>query len=65
VKIASLSFEFSRRSSEFDHILVHTGQYYDQAMDRNYFEALSLPEPQINIVVRSTSHAVQTTNIMI
>lgn len=64
VKIAPLSFEFARRASDFDHILVHTGQHYDQAMDRIFFEELSLPEPQINLGVGSASHAVQTANIM-
>lgn len=44
--------------------LVHTGQHYDVAMNHQYFEALGIPEPDINLEVHSGSHAVQTAEVM-
>ncbi|MEP6702204.1 MAG: UDP-N-acetylglucosamine 2-epimerase (non-hydrolyzing) [Betaproteobacteria bacterium] len=45
-------------------LLVHTGQHYDAAMNTQYFEALRIPDPDINLEVGSGSHAVQTAQIM-
>lgn len=44
--------------------LVHTGQHYDAQMNSQYFEALRIPSPDINLEVGSASHAVQTAEIM-
>lgn len=44
--------------------LVHTGQHYDPAMNRQYFQALEIPDPDINLEVGSASHAVQTAEIL-
>ena len=44
--------------------LLHTGQHYDSAMNSQYFEALGIPDPDINLHVQSGSHAVQTAEIM-
>ncbi|MEN6587994.1 MAG: UDP-N-acetylglucosamine 2-epimerase (non-hydrolyzing) [Sulfuricella sp.] len=44
--------------------LVHTGQHYDVAMNHQYFEALGIPQPDINLEVGSGSHAVQTADVM-
>jgi UDP-N-acetylglucosamine 2-epimerase (non-hydrolysing) len=44
--------------------LVHTGQHYDTAMDAQYFEALNLHTPDVNLGVGSGSHAVQTAEMM-
>jgi UDP-N-acetylglucosamine 2-epimerase (non-hydrolysing) len=44
--------------------LVHTGQHYDINMSNIFFQQLGLPEPDINLDVGSSSHAVQTANIM-
>lgn len=48
-----------------DEVLVHTGQHYDHAMSRVFFEQLKLKEPDINLGVGSASHAVQTGDIMV
>ena len=48
----------------FDVSLVHTGQHYDAAMSRLFFEELGIPEPDVNLEVGSASHAVQTAEIM-
>ncbi len=44
--------------------LVHTGQHYDVAMNHQYFEALGIPQPDINLEVGSGSHATQTAEVM-
>lgn len=44
--------------------LVHTGQHYDAAMSKLFFEELELPEPDVNLHVGSGSHAQQTAAIM-
>ena len=47
-----------------DHILVHTGQHYDEKMSKLFFDELEIPKPQYNLEVGSGSHAVQTAEIM-
>jgi UDP-N-acetylglucosamine 2-epimerase (non-hydrolysing) len=44
--------------------LLHTGQHYDSDMNSQYFRALAIPDPDINLEVGSGSHAVQTAEIM-
>jgi len=46
------------------HVLVHTGQHYDEVMSGKFFGELNLPEPDIHMGVGSCSHAVQTAEIM-
>lgn len=51
--------------SPITHILVHTGQHYDNQMSRAFFEQLEIPEPDIHLGVGSGSHAEQVGNTMI
>jgi UDP-N-acetylglucosamine 2-epimerase (non-hydrolysing) len=46
------------------HMLVHTGQHYDDRMSGSFFSDLELPEPDVYLGVGSGSHAVQTAEIM-
>jgi UDP-N-acetylglucosamine 2-epimerase (non-hydrolysing) len=48
-----------------DHVLVHTGQHYDDKMSKAFFEALDIPEADINLGVGSGSHAEQVGRTMI
>ncbi|MBN1124847.1 MAG: UDP-N-acetylglucosamine 2-epimerase (non-hydrolyzing) [Sedimentisphaerales bacterium] len=63
MKIAPLLREFAA-SGQFEVLLVHTGQHYDENMSKLFFEDLSLPAPDVNLEVGSGSHAVQTAEIM-
>ena len=47
------------------HILVHTGQHYDDRMSMNFFESLDIPNADINLGVGSGSHAEQVGKTMI
>lgn len=48
-----------------EHVLVHTGQHYDDRMNRAFFESLGIPDADINLGVGSGSHAEQVGNTMI
>ncbi|MBN2590384.1 MAG: UDP-N-acetylglucosamine 2-epimerase (non-hydrolyzing) [Sedimentisphaerales bacterium] len=63
MKIAPIMRAFNS-SGKIDPILVHTGQHYDEKMSDLFFRQLNIPEPDINLEIGSSSHAVQTANIM-
>ncbi len=44
--------------------LVHTGQHYDEAMSKVFFEDLGLPRPDVYLGIGSASHSVQTAKVM-
>jgi len=44
--------------------LVHTGQHYDPELNSQFFRALEIPDPDVNLEVGSASHAVQTAEIL-
>lgn len=64
MKIAPVMAALKRAVPDFPARLVHTGQHYDTAMNRQHFDALGLPQPDVNLEVGSASHAVQTAEIM-
>jgi len=41
------------------HLLLHTGQHYDDRMSKQFFEDLKIPEADINLGIGSGSHAEQ------
>ncbi len=65
MKIAPIVAVMDRYPMAIDHLLVHTGQHYDEKMSRAFFHALRLPKPDIDLGVGSGSHAEQTGRIMI
>ena len=64
MKIAPVMKALKAGSDPFDVCLLHTGQHYDSAMNDQFFTALGIPKPNINLDVGSASHAVQTAEIM-
>ena len=65
MKIAPIVAELRRRSGEFEQLLVHTGQHYDEAMSDAFFSDLGIPRPDVNLEVGSGTHAEQTARIML
>jgi UDP-N-acetylglucosamine 2-epimerase len=47
-------------SAKVDHVIVHTGQHYDEAMSGTFFGELQIPRPQFHLDVGSGSHGQQT-----
>src|SRR5215204_3842004 len=64
MKIAPIVREMRRQSREFQPLIVHTGQHYDEAMSDSFFRDLGIPAPDFHLEVGSHSHAVQTARIM-
>lgn len=64
MKMAPIMAAFAALEPKVDVKLVHTGQHYDVAMNHQYFQALGIPDPDINLEVGSGSHAVQTADVM-
>jgi UDP-GlcNAc3NAcA epimerase len=66
IKAAALSRAIRTSfSGTFKDIIVHTGQHYDYQMSDVFFKELEIPQPYINMNVGSSSHAVQTAQIMV
>jgi len=64
MKIAPIMAALDKLEPKLTVTLLHTGQHYDAAMNDQYFEALGIPQPDINLGVGSGSHAVQTAEVM-
>ena len=65
MKIAPIIEEMSAYPEEIKHLLVHTGQHYDNHMSQAFFDDLGISAPAINLGVGSGSHAEQTAKIMV
>jgi len=65
MKIAPLMEEMSKFPQDFDQLLLHTGQHYDEGMSKSFFDDLRLTKPDVYLGVGSGTHAVQTGKIMI
>jgi UDP-N-acetylglucosamine 2-epimerase (non-hydrolysing) len=63
MKIAPVMRALSAQGA-LDARLIHTGQHYDDAMDGQFFRALRIRQPDVNLEVGSGSHAAQTAEIM-
>jgi len=64
MKIAPIVAAMKRRSAEFQPLIVHTGQHYDEAMSDAFFRDLDLPAPDVYLGVGSGTHASQTAAVM-
>lgn len=54
-----------RYKEKIEHILVHTGQHYDDRMSQSFFKQLEIPQADINLGIGSGSHAEQVGKTMI
>ncbi|MBI4822365.1 MAG: UDP-N-acetylglucosamine 2-epimerase (non-hydrolyzing) [Deltaproteobacteria bacterium] len=52
-------------SAGVTHEIIHTGQHFDHAMSRVFFEELRMPEPSAYLGVGSGTHAEQTARVML
>ena len=64
MKVAPIVAAMKRRQAEFQPLLVHTGQHYDETMSESFFRDLEMPQPDVYLGVGSASHAAQTAAIM-
>ncbi len=52
-------------SEYVEHLLVHTGQHYDDRMSKVFFKSLNIPDADIHMGIGSGTHAEQVGNTMI
>ena len=57
VKLAPVSRALSGRA---EHVIVHTGQHYDELLSDAFFRDLRIPAPDVNLEVGSGRHGAQT-----
>lgn len=62
-KIAPIMRAFADKS-RFTVKLVHTGQHYDDALSKVFFNELGIPRPDIDLGVGSGTHTAQTASVM-
>ena len=65
MKMAPIIEAMNRYPDRISHLLVHTGQHYDEKMSKSFFVDLGMPRPDIDLGVGSGSHAEQTARIMV
>ncbi len=53
------------KMTDFNQVLIHTGQHYDKLMSGIFFKELQMPAPDYNLNIGSDTHARQTAAIMI
>jgi UDP-N-acetylglucosamine 2-epimerase (non-hydrolysing) len=64
MKTAPVLAAMRERAPDDRHVLVHTGQHYDDEMSRVFFEQLGVPEPDHYLGVGSGGHGAQTARVM-
>jgi UDP-N-acetylglucosamine 2-epimerase (non-hydrolysing) len=62
VKLAPVAAAIRRDGLE--HVVVHTGQHYDESLSQSFFDNLRIPDPDVNLEIGSGSHGVQTGAMM-
>jgi UDP-N-acetylglucosamine 2-epimerase (non-hydrolysing) len=65
MKMAPIIEAMNRYPDSIEHLLVHTGQHYDDRMSKAFFEDLGMPRPDIDLGVGSGTHAEQTARVMV
>jgi UDP-N-acetylglucosamine 2-epimerase (non-hydrolysing) len=49
--VREIAGQKKRSQARIEHVLVHTGQHYDVNMSQSFFQALDIPDPDINLEV--------------
>lgn len=57
---ASVISRALRAQGEFEEILVHTGQHFDQNMSEIFFEEMEIPKPKYNLNINGLDHGAMT-----
>ncbi len=65
IRAISVYNQTASKEQTIEHILVHTGQHYDDRMSRAFFEKLGIPDADINLGIGSGTHAEQVGQTMI
>ncbi|MBM2816577.1 MAG: UDP-N-acetylglucosamine 2-epimerase (non-hydrolyzing) [Ignavibacteria bacterium] len=65
MKIAPIDRAFAEYPGLFEHLIVHTGQHYDEKMSDSFFRELEMPQPARFLGIGSGSHGEQTGKIII
>ncbi len=63
MKVAPLMAAIAQ-DNDFETILIHTGQHYDDSMSGSFLRDLKIPAPNYHLQVGSGTHAQQTAEIM-
>jgi UDP-N-acetylglucosamine 2-epimerase (non-hydrolysing) len=64
MKAAPVIRELRRRPTEFEHVLVHTGQHYDEEMSQVFIEELAIGDPDHFLGVGAGTHAQQIARVI-
>ena len=64
IKIAPVHRAFEKYEPEFQHLICHTGQHFDEKMSKIFFDELNMPKPAFYLGISGGSHAIQTARIM-
>ena len=59
------NYNKTKNSKKIEHILVHTGQHYDDRMSKVFFESLNIPDADVHLGIGSGTHAEQVANTMV
>ena len=64
VKLAPVSRAMKRARLMIDDLIVHTGQHYDDAMSKVFFDELDIPQPAVNLGIGSGPQGRQTARML-
>jgi UDP-N-acetylglucosamine 2-epimerase (non-hydrolysing) len=64
MKTAPIVAALQRRGDSFEHVLVHTGQHYDETMSQIFLDELGVGAPDYLLEVGSGSHSQQAARVM-
>lgn len=65
MKMTPIIEAMNKYPEQIEHLLVHTGQHYDEKMSKAFFDDLGIPKPDIDLGAGSGSQAEQTAKIMV